>query len=447
MPPRKLHLTTFGCQMNVDDSQRLAWLLAGRGFETAAEAESADLIVINTCSVRAKAEQKAFSLLGRLKKLKAARPDLIIVLAGCLAQQEGGRLLGRFSHLDAVIGTGAMGRLPDLVARAAAGERVVDIGLDRELPGRLENALKGVGVRSQVTIMAGCNNFCAYCVVPRLRGRERSRPPAEILAEVEAKVSAGAREINLLGQNVNSYHYGDWDFVSLLEAVSRIQGLIHLRFTTSHPKDLNRRLIASFGELKNLCPALHLPFQAGSDRILKKMNRGYRRADYLALVTSLRAVRPRIALSTDVIVGFPGESEADFAQTMDLIERVRFDSFFSFRYSDRPHTAAADFPEKVSQEAASRRLVRLQARQAEISLAYNRLLAGRTVGVLVEGPAKRGELLTGRTSANKVVNLPGPADLIGRLVPVQITAAGTNSLLGRPREDKIRIYSQRGERK
>ncbi|MBW2619291.1 MAG: radical SAM protein, partial [Deltaproteobacteria bacterium] len=222
-PRKKLHLTTFGCQMNVDDSQRLAWLLAGRGFEPATEAKSADLIVINTCSVRAKAEQKACSLLGRLKRLKAARPGLIIVLAGCLAQQEGRRLLKRFSHLDAVIGTGALARLPDLIARAKSGERMVDIGLDRELPGPLESAPEGVGVRSQVTIMAGCNNFCAYCVVPYLRGRERSRPPAEILAEVAAKVGAGAREINLLGQNVNSYHYGDWDFVRLLEAVSCIK--------------------------------------------------------------------------------------------------------------------------------------------------------------------------------------------------------------------------------
>jgi len=437
MAPKKVYLVTFGCQMNVDDSERLAWLLAGQGYAPAAAPEAADLIVLNTCSVRAKAEQKAYSLLGRLKGLKSSSRRPIIALAGCIAQQEAEKLLARFDHLDLVLGTGALSRLPGLIQRVQAGQRAVDVGLDRELPERLSPPLRALPVRSQVTIMQGCDNFCAYCVVPYLRGRERSRPPGAVLAEVEARLAAGAREINLLGQNVNSYRYQDWDFVRLLEAVSARPGLLRLRFTTSHPKDLTPALMACFGRLKNLCPSLHLPFQSGSDRILKLMGRGYTRADYLSLVARLRAVRPDLALSADVIVGFPGESEADFGQTLDLIERVRFDGLFSFRYSDRPSVRAAGMPDKVGPEEAGRRLVILQERQKEISLAFNRALEGRVCQVLVEGPARRGGLLTGRTAGGKVVNFPGPTGLAGRLVPVTIQRAWTNSLRGKLGQDRM----------
>jgi len=437
MALKKVYLATFGCQMNVDDSERLAWLLARQGYAPADAPEAADLIVLNTCSVRAKAEQKAYSLLGRFKRLKSPSRRPIIALAGCIAQQEAGNLLARFDHLDLVLGTGALGRLPGLIQRAEAGQRVVDVGLDRELPECLRPPLGAMPVRSQVTIMQGCDNFCAYCVVPYLRGRERSRPPGEVLAEVEARLAAGAREVNLLGQNVNSYRYEDWDFVRLLKAVSARPGLLRLRFTTSHPKDLTPALMACFDRLDNLCPSLHLPFQSGSDRILKLMGRGYTRADYLSLVARLRAVRPDLALSADVIVGFPGESEADFGQTLDLIERVRFDGLFSFRYSDRPRVRAAGLPDKVSPETAARRLVILQERQKEISLAFNRALEGRACQILVEGPARRGGLLTGRTAEGKVVNFPGPAGLAGRLVQVTIERAWTNSLRGRLGQDRM----------
>ncbi len=428
---KKIHVATFGCQMNVDDSERMAWLMAGQGYTPTAAEDEADLIVVNTCSVRAKAEHKAYSLLGRLRRLKEINPELVIVLAGCLAQQEKDELLARFDHLDAVLGPGALNRLPAVVAQAAERRRAVETALDGEPPRTMTGEIPSVGVKSQVTIITGCDNFCAYCVVPLLRGRERSRPPEEVLAEVEAKVEAGAREINLLGQNVNSYRYQDWDFVRLLRAVAGVEGLWRVRFTTSHPKDMSPELIACFGELPNLCPFLHLPFQSGSDRILKAMNRKYTRADYLALVDELRRVRPDIALSADVIVGFPGETEEDYAATLELIERVGFDSLFSFRYSDRPGTAASRLPDKVDERVSARRLTELQALQKEITLAANRALEGRVVEVLVEGPAKRGGLLTGRTPTNKVVNFRGDEDLIGRLVEVVVEAGWTNSLQGR----------------
>ncbi len=428
MESKKVHFATFGCQMNVDDSERMAAALARQGYRPVDGPEGADLIIINTCSVRAKAEDKACSFLGRLKKYKQDRPELKIAMAGCLAQQEGKKLLHRFPHLDLVMGTGAVNRVAELVRDNG---RRVDIDLGLELPRHIPQPDKPPEVRSQVTIMQGCNNFCAYCVVPYLRGRERSRPPQEILAEVEAKIAAGTREINLLGQNVNSYCYEDWDFVRLLKAVSGLEGLLRLRFTTSHPKDMTPELIRAVGELENLCPYLHLPFQAGSDRILKKMNRGYTREHYLSLTRSLRESRPGLALSSDCIVGFPGETEEDFRQTMDLIEQVGFEGLFSFRYSDRPGTAASRMENKVSLEKAADRLTRLQARQREITAASNKALVGCRTEILVEGGAKRGGLLTGRTGTNKVVNFSGGENQVGSLAEVLIVKAGTNSLRGR----------------
>lgn len=427
MNTKKIHIATFGCQMNVDDSERMALALEPLGYAATDRQEEADLIVINTCSVRVKAEQKALSLLGRMKHLKKANPELRIALTGCVAQQEGQALLDRFEHLDLVLGTGAINRLPELLKRPG---RFVDIQLAEELPVLSGAEVMPRELKSQVTIMQGCDNFCAYCIVPYVRGRERSRPPKEIIAEIEAKVAAGTREVNLLGQNVNSYAYQDWDFTRLLTEVDRIEGLWRLRFTTSHPKDMTPELIEAIGKTKKLCPFLHLPFQAGSDNILKAMNRGYTKAHYLSLVEALKKARPDLALSADCIVGFPGETEADFLETMDLLEKVRFDSLFSFRYSDRPGTRAARMENKVPQEDAARRLTILQARQREITLESNRAVVGSEVEILVEGPAKRGELLTGRTGTNKIVHFPGGTELIGRLVKVRVSQAGTNSLQG-----------------
>ncbi len=428
MGSRKVHIATFGCQMNVDDSQRMAAALAGQGYTAVDGPGGADLIIINTCSVRAKAEDKACSFLGRLKKFKKARPELKIALAGCLAQQDGKKLLHRFPHLDLVMGTGAVNRILELVE---SGTRIADTELGLELPRHIPAPEGTAEVRSQVTIMQGCDNFCAYCVVPYLRGRERSRSPEDVLAEVEAKVAAGTREVNLLGQNVNSYRYRGWDFVRLLEAVSRVSGLLRLRFTTSHPKDMTPELIAALGGIENLCGYLHLPFQSGSDRILKRMKRGYTRDHYLSLVAALRKSRPGLALSSDCIVGFPGETEEDFGQTLDLLEKVRFEGLFSFRYSDRPGTAASRMGDKVPLETCAARLNLLQARQKEITAASHSALVGREVEILVEGPAKRGRLLCGRTESNKVVNFSGGPDLTGSLVRVFIERAGTNSLRGR----------------
>lgn len=424
--------------MNVDDSDRVGRRLASLGYRPTDDPIGADLIIVNTCSVREKAAQKVYSLLGRLAEAKRAKPTALLAVAGCLAQQEGREMLDRVDYLDLVVGAGAMNRLPDLLVRAARGERIVDTDLDRELPLAWIDRPEPVPLRSQATIMQGCDNFCTYCVVPYLRGRERCRRPEEIIAEVEAKVSAGAREMNLLGQNVNSYRYDDWDLAALIEALVEIDGLERIKFTTSHPKDLTDRLIDCFARFPKLSSFLHLPFQAGSDAVLKRMNRGYTKADYLALTAKVRRARPDVALSADCIVGFPGETDDDFRETMDLIEQVRFDSLFSFRYSDRPLAPARKFKNKVDHQTATDRIMRLQERQREISLEANRALEGRVMKILVEGPAKRGEMISGRTDSNKVVNFAGPRSLIGRTAPVLIVKAWTNSLQGRLADDKIK---------
>lgn len=431
MSDLKMYLATMGCQMNIEDSERMTWLMTGQGYRPVDSENQADLIIINTCSVREKAENKAVSLLGRYRTLKKANPDLVIVMAGCLAQQEAGRLLKRFDYLDVVLGTGETDRLPELVARARDKKRTAAARLDKQLPPPMTDNLEKVALRTQVTIMQGCDNFCAYCVVPHLRGRERSRPPADILAEVRAKLAAGTKEINLLGQNVNSYRHGDWDFVRLLREVSRVEGLNRLLFTTSHPKDMNRELAACFRDLPNLLNFVHLPFQSGSNRILKAMNRRYTREHYLSLVKQLREMRPDVALSADVIVGFPGETEDDFRETLDLIGMIRFDHLFSFRYSDRPLTKASRMDNKIPREEAAERLIRLQAVQRDITWDSNRALEGGEVEILVEGRARHGGLLAGRTRTNKVVNFAGDDDLIGRSIKVFVELGETNSLRAR----------------
>jgi tRNA-2-methylthio-N6-dimethylallyladenosine synthase len=417
-------------------------LLAQSGYIAGADAEQADLIILNTCSIRAKAEQKFFSLLGSLRQEKRRRPGLRIAVAGCVAQQEGERIFERMPHVDIVIGTQQIWRLPELLLRLERGEskRETACGLDKAFvippfQKLLRNTPALPEFRKFVTIMQGCDNYCAYCVVPTTRGREISRPVADILEEAELLVSRGVREITLLGQNVNSYGTTNpvaeqpVSFAELLKRTAAVLGLRRLRFTTSNPQDLSTELMRCFAALPKLCPHFHLPVQAGSNTVLQRMHRKYTRELYLEKVDELRSFCPDIALSTDVIVGFPGETEADFEQTMSLLETVRFHGSFSFKYSDRPNTRSAAFPDKVDEQVKSERLERFQARQDEISLERNRDFLGRSVEVMVEGRSESG--VQGRTGSNHIVHFAGPDDLQpGDLVMVTINHAGQHSLKG-----------------
>ena len=431
-PKKKLYLRTFGCQMNVADSQQMAEVLADR-YELTSDPEEADLYLINTCAIRRKSEHKVLSLLGSLRDLKRRRPHLILGVGGCVAQQEGEKLLAAVPHLDLVFGTHGIWRLPELVERAHA-RRTVEVDLLEGYPGRRRRSWPPGVVQGYITIMQGCDNFCSFCVVPYVRGREVSRPPEDIEAEVRDFLAAGGKEVTLLGQNVNSYGRGlpePVTFRQLLNRLAALPGLARLRFATSHPKDLSDDLIAAFGELPPLCEHLHLPAQSGSDRILRAMNRGYTRKEYLEKVARLRRVCPELALSTDLIVGFPGETEADFRDTLELVREAGFEAAFSFKYSPRPRTRAADFPDQVPEEVKSDRLGRLQALLGEQTLAAHRRLVGRVGEVLVEGESKRGGELSGRLRTNQVVNFAGPRHLLGELVQVEITAAHPHSLKGR----------------
>ncbi len=432
-PKKKLYIRTFGCQMNVADSQQMAQLLAPE-YELTSRAEDADLYLINTCAIRRKAEEKVKSLLGSLKFLKARNPRVILGVGGCVAQQEGERLLAAAPHLNLVFGTQAGRRLPELVRRAAGGRRLVDVQLEpgfRELPSR--QWAQGTA-QAMVTIMQGCDNFCTYCVVPYVRGREASREPAAVISEVSAFLAAGGVEVTLLGQNVNSYGRGlpqPITFTGLLRRLHGLPGLKRLRFATSHPRDLSAELIAAYGKLPALCEHLHLPVQSGSNRILAAMNRGYTREAYLEKVAHLRQSCPRIAISTDLIVGFPGETEADFADTLDLMREAAFDQAFSFKYSLRPQTRAAGLPDQVPEPVKTERLTRLQALQDELTLAAHARLVGRVAEVLVEGLSKRDPAqLCGRLRTNQVVNFTGPRELLGCLTAVAITEAQPHSLKG-----------------
>ncbi|MGA9754481.1 MAG: tRNA (N6-isopentenyl adenosine(37)-C2)-methylthiotransferase MiaB [Desulfobaccales bacterium] len=429
-----MYIRTFGCQMNVADSELMAQVL-GEEYDLTARAEDADLYLINTCAIRHKSQEKVKSLLGSLKFLKQQRPQLILGVGGCVAQQEGERLLAVAPHLNLVFGTKGIYRLPALVNRAVQGERVVDVTLERHFPDLPHRAWSPRTVQTMVTIMQGCDNFCTFCVVPYVRGREVSREPAAILDEVAAFLEAGGQEVTLLGQNVNSYGRGlpePITFPQLLRRLNRLPGLNRLRFATSHPRDLSPELISAFGELSALCEHLHLPVQSGANRILRRMNRGYTREHYLEKVVSLRGACPDLALSTDLIVGFPGETEADFDQTLDLMREAEFDQAFSFKYSPRPQTRAATFPEQVPEEIKADRLARLQALQDELTRKSHARLVGQEREVLVEGPSKRSaQELCGRLKTNQIVNFNGPRELAGRLARVIITEAHPHSLKGR----------------
>ncbi len=435
---RFLYIQTMGCQMNEYDSLRVRRMLAARGYRPTANIEAADVVFLNTCSVREKAEQKVYSFLGRLRTIKAERPGMKIVVAGCLAQQLGKKLLGRFPQLDLVLGTRAIGSLPELLDELeGSGRRVAHLPEEEDGEEDFNRLLFQAesGVAAPVTIMRGCDNFCAYCIVPYVRGRERSRSSEEIIREIEWLSEAGVREILLLGQNVNSYGRGLSEQITFAELLRRIRGetdVRRIRFTTSHPKDLTEALIRCFAEMPSLCKHLHLPFQAGSDRVLERMRRRYTVAQYLDKIERLREACPEIALTSDAMVGFPGETEADFRETLHLIERVRFDGLFSFRYSDRPYTDSAGFADKASEKIKARRLAELQALQAEITLEKNRAEVGRLREVLLEGPSKTGEgQIAGRTEQNRVVNMDGPESLTGCIVQVEITESFSHSLRGR----------------
>ena len=434
---KTFYLETFGCQMNVVDSEQIAALLINIGYSQVDSAGQADLVLLNTCSVRDKAERKVYGHLGRFKPIKDQRPDLIIGVGGCVAQQEGARMLDKVAYLDLVFGTHNIHRLPELVKQV---EEKRQRGCETEFHDR-ETRLNLFPERTSqesvtrfVTVMQGCDNFCSYCIVPHVRGREISRPSCEVVEEVKGLVAQGVREVTLLGQNVNSYGNKDADEISfpqLLQQVNQIDGLQRLRFATSHPKDMTDELIDCFASLDKLCKHIHLPFQCGSDRILKLMNRGYNRDDYLAKVEKLKQVCPEICLTTDIIVGFPGETEEDFQKTLDLVEQVKYADAFTFLYSPRVETAAAKMVDDQSAFQKQQRFDRLLKLQQQISASIWKADDGQIVDVLVEGESRQGEgQLFGRTTWNRIVNFSGSNDLIGQTVKVRIESVMRNSHLG-----------------
>jgi tRNA-2-methylthio-N6-dimethylallyladenosine synthase len=435
---KKVFIRTFGCQMNEYDSARMADVLgASHAMAVTDSPEEADLILFNTCSVREKAQEKVFSDLGRVRHLKRRRPDLLIGVGGCVASQEGARIIERAPFVDLVFGPQTLHRLPAMIEqRRASGRPQVDISFPEiekfdalPLP-RVE------GVTAFVSIMEGCSKYCTFCVVPYTRGEEVSRPLEDVLTEVADLAAQGVREVTLLGQNVNAYRGLEGggeavDFAMLLECVSQIPGIGRIRYTTSHPKEFTPRLIEAHRRLPQLAEHVHLPLQSGSDRVLAAMKRGYTLLEYKSIVRRLRAARPAVSVTSDFIVGFPGESEADFEQTLRLAGELQFDSSFSFLYSSRPGTPAAELPDPTPREVKLERLHRLQRALEASSQAIGASMVGRTEPVLAEGTSKRDpNELTGRTSNNRIVNFPAPATLVGQFVDVRILQALSHSLRG-----------------
>jgi len=429
---KKLKLLTYGCQMNVADSERMAGLLKKIGYSMTDDPDAADLILINTCCVRATAEDKVFGQIGRFKTLKRQKPSLILGVAGCMAQKEGENLIKRAPHVDFVLGTGQSSEVARVVQSLERERKhfVDTSNVSGEIPAEVF-PLRGGQFSTFVPIMYGCNNFCTYCIVPYVRGRERSRKPEEIFSEVKQAVAEGFKEITLLGQNVNSYS-GGMTFAELLTAVDKISGVERLRFMTSHPKDLSDELIAAIANGKNICEHIHLPVQYGSDKILKRMNRVYTVEKYLRLVEKIRAAIPDVSLTTDLIVGFPGETDEDFSETLDFLRAVKFDAAFTFIYSKRSGTPAATFENQIDDETKHRRLDELMKVQNEISLEKNFALVDSIVEVLVEGASKTDEkIFTGRTRSNKIVLFEHGNERAGDLIDVKITQAQTWLLKGR----------------
>ncbi len=438
----KFWIITFGCQMNVADSSWLTLNLQKKGFELAKEEKEADFVLINTCSVREKPEQKVYSEIGRFRKKWEHNPGFFIGVGGCVAQQIGDGFFERFPFVRLVFGTDGLYLVPEQVEKLVndSQKRVSLLSFEEFYPEREKVYPESSPPSVFVNIMQGCDNFCAYCIVPFTRGRQKSRSRKEILAECQELVQRGAREITLLGQNVNSYgqdKYGDGTtFFELLTEVANIEGLKRLRFTTSHPKDLSLEVIKAFQDLATLCPHLHLPLQAGSNKVLKAMGRKYTREDYLRLVELLRKYCPDIALTTDLIVGFPGEREEDFKQTLEMVEHIGFESSFSFKYSDRPGTRAEKMPDKIAEEVKQERLMRLQSLQETITERRYKEQEGKTTEVLIEDRSKKdleGVIsYRGRDPYNRVVNVLTSSDQVGpgSLVEVKIIEAKKHSLLG-----------------
>ena len=435
--PGKLYIRTFGCQMNEYDSDRMADVLAqSGGYAPTSQPEDADLIVFNTCSVREKAQEKVFADLGRVKHLKRENPDLVIAVGGCVASQEGAAIVERAPYVDIVFGPQTLHRLPDLLARRrTSGRPQVDISFpeiekfDRLPPARV------AGPAAFVSIMEGCSKYCSFCVVPYTRGEEFARTFDDVIAEIAGLAERGVREVTLLGQNVNAWR-GDIeaepaDFAELLRYLAEIEGIERLRYTTSHPREFTQRLIDAHAELPRLAEHVHLPVQSGSDRVLAAMKRGYTALEYRSIARRLRKARPDVSLTSDFIVGFPGETESDFLATLDLVRELEFDGSFSFVYSARPGTPASELPDDTPREEKLDRLQRLQAALDEQSRKVSEGMVGSRQRVLVEGPSRKNPAeLAGRTGNNRVVNFSGAHDLIGRFVDLRITAALSHSLRG-----------------
>jgi tRNA-2-methylthio-N6-dimethylallyladenosine synthase len=420
--------------MNEHDSERMLALLEECGYQATERWEEADVLLVNTCTVREKPEQKAYSILGRFQQLKDNNPDVIIGITGCVAQQRGEELLTRIPTLDFVLGPGKIHKLPEILRDLQRGVRgVCSVGFDNGCPVNLPIP-HTQQLRSYVTIMQGCDNFCSYCIIPSVRGRERSRSSKAVLAEIESLIKRGTKEVVLLGQNVNSYAKkspGELTFPQLLAKIDEIPGLGRIRFTTSHPKDLTEELIEAFGTLEHLCEHFHLPFQSGSNAVLERMNRGHTREEYLTRVRKLREVAPQISITADVIVGFPGERDEDFSQTLQLMQDVEFDGLFSFKYSPRKGTRAAQWSDDVPLEEKQRRLEILQKFQRETTLKKNKKLEGTVKKVLVEGRSRNSpHQMMGRTGCNRIVNFPAESALVGELVTIKINEGLQNSLRG-----------------
>jgi len=446
--PKKLFIKTYGCQMNVYDSDRMADALAPHGYQPVSEMAQADLVVLNTCHIREKASEKVFSELGRIKDLRDARraagADMKIGVAGCVAQAEGEEIIARSPVVDMVFGPQAYHRLPELLRKAEAGP-VVDTDFPEEdkfahLPAAKKEVTIKRGLTAFLTVQEGCDKFCSFCVVPYTRGAEVSRPVAQVLAEARGLVEAGVKELTLLGQNVNAYHglAEDGRTVGLGELsylLAEIPGLERLRYTTSHPRDMDDALIEAHRDLPKLMPYLHLPVQSGSDRILKAMNRRHTAAEYLATIERIKAARPDMALSGDFIVGFPGETEEDFEATLAIVREVGYASAYSFKYSTRPGTPGAELPDQVAEEVKTERLYRLQELINAQTAAFNRSCVGRTLSVLIERKGRNPGQIGGRSPYLQAVHLEGPESLIGRIVPVTITGVAKNSIEGKLSQD------------
>jgi tRNA-2-methylthio-N6-dimethylallyladenosine synthase len=467
MKTKYLYINTIGCQMNVYDSEQIARGLKSLQYEMTPFLEKADLIIVNTCAIREKAEQKVFSFLGRLAGLKKKRPDLIIGVGGCVAQQEGAKILKRVPYLDLVFGTNAIDRLPNAIQAILSKKcRIVDIEMSDQIKELdfITNGVDKTEVSRFVTIMQGCDNYCTYCVVPYVRGRETSREPENIINEIRRLVESGVREVTLLGQNVNSYGMkeGLCTFPELLRRINDIDGLLRIRFTTSHPKDLSENLINAFKDLDKLCHHIHLPIQSGSNRILKRMNRKYTREIYLDKVDKLRNTCPGIAITSDIIVGFPGETKTDFQETLDLIRTVEFDGLFAFKYSDRPNASAARVSDKILEDEKKQRLQQVLDLQDQFTTRKNKTLKDSIQSVLVEGFSKKQNQInkqnssqdvqwTGRTSTNKIVNFFNNNDtdsctenVMGRLVNVRILQTFSHSLWGETNGKEPTSFGLRG---